>query len=115
MASAAQAQQTTCFVNGRWINCNTTQSPQLQFPGPQPNYLDTALRARQAREEAERAAAERRAFEASQAADLSKQSFRERVGFLVNTAQCDEAVRVALQAGDFELATQARALCKPIP
>lgn len=144
MPSAALAQNTSsnCYMLGTTWHCDANTTPAPSGSGinidwgrlgtaPDPNafakgYLlgEQMRRAREARHqefEAARAQAEANSNAQAQAeqerqrAEVS-QNARIIVGEKLRAGHCDEAVALALQYGEIELATQAKAFCSaPVP
>jgi hypothetical protein len=113
LAGVGGGQTTNCQWIGNTWTCNTPQ----QQPGvdwrsaPRPetnsaeNLYDTMQRAHADREAVELQNAQR-------AAQIKRQELYAYVGKLAAGGDCASASRVALEAGDFELADKVKAYCK---
>jgi hypothetical protein len=100
----AAAQTTTCLRNGVLITCNT--SPGIGRSLTPPDY-SAMMNTPDLGESSEKSFREARA---RQAADNAEQ-LRRNVGGLVAAGDCDGASRLALKAGNFDLAERAAQLC----
>lgn len=109
---AATAQQTDCYRIGETLRCNTTQPPPPIPPiqGVDGGAMIDAYRQGQA----DRRAAERERNDRPQEqadSSLATEWARIVVAEHLKAGHCDEAINAALDAGEIELATQAKAFC----
>ena len=109
---------TTCQNYGNMTNCQTTApAPGVDWNGyfQRQQQIQQQTNANIYRDMAE-AAARRRAQQAQETRDAQAAGARwerQQIGKMVADGQCDRAKNEALSYGDFDLAQQAVALCKP--
>ncbi|QQQ18233.1 hypothetical protein JIP62_13135 [Brevundimonas vitis] len=139
-AGALELVPTTCAVeNGRWVcryeapATSITIVPPAATSTPAPAAIVTPPATSVTRGPSEREAwearlivrcadaglvslcsgAERRQARALREAEVARQALRREVTGLLSQNKCEDAVRVALEGGDLELAREARAFCAP--
>lgn len=99
-SGAAGAQTTTCMQNGAMTTCNTPQYGQgVDYGVLAPQPADTA------RERISQSIAD------EQTNKQWHDNQRQRVGSLMAKRDCVKAEKIALQAGEFELAEKAKHYC----
>lgn len=104
LASTCPAQTTTdCYTRGANTSCQTTAPPPPVAPMQSPDF---SLLERQP----DYAGSYQRGYQFGR--EMARQRLEKKVGQLVAAGQCDDAVNVALNAGDMELARRAADFCK---